>query len=57
MKHALNAAIVAGLIALTTVTASADGIGIHVGPIGVGIGVHHHRVCDWDHGYRHCFWR
>ena len=58
MKNIFQAALVAGMVALTTVGASAAGIGIHVGPIGVGVGVHHHRVCHSDRfGYRHCFWR
>jgi hypothetical protein len=58
MKNIFQAALVAGMVALTTVGASAAGIGIHVGPLGVGVGVHHHRVCHWDRfGYRHCFWR
>ena len=58
MKTTFKAALVAGFVALTTVGASADGIGIHVGPVGVGIGVHHHRVCHYGRdGYRHCFYR
>jgi hypothetical protein len=58
MKKSLKAAIVAGLLAMTSGAAMADGIGIHVGPVGVGIGVHHHhRVCEWRHGHRHCFYR
>jgi hypothetical protein len=58
MKTFFKAALVAGMFALTTVGASADGIGIHVGPVGVGIGVHHHRVCRMDRdGYRRCVWR
>jgi hypothetical protein len=57
MKRTLKAALIAGVMALTGGAALADGIGIHVGPIGVGVGVHHHRVCSWHHGYRRCFWR
>ena len=58
MKNVFKAALVAGMFALTTVGASADGIGIHVGPVGVGIGVHHHRVCHFSRdGYRHCYYR
>src|ERR1700733_7085111 len=48
MKNIFQAALVAGMVALTTVGASAAGIGIQVGPVGVGIGVHHHRVCHFD---------
>ena len=55
-----KAALVATTLALTTIGASAAGIGIYVGP-----NVHHrdfhnyhHRVCNFDHwGHRHCFWR
>jgi hypothetical protein len=57
MKRTLKAALIPGVMALTSGAALADGIGIHVGPIGVGVGVHHHRVCSWHHGYRRCFWR
>jgi len=60
MKHVLNAAIVAGVIALATAPAMAQGVGVYVGPVGVSIGIHHHhhRVCNVDYyGYEHCWWR
>lgn len=61
MKHVLNAAIVASLVALTAAPAAAQGVGVYVGPFGLGVGVHpyhHHRVCRIDYyGYEHCWWR
>jgi hypothetical protein len=59
MKHVLNAAIVAGVLALATAPAMAQ-VGVYVGPFGLGVGVHpyhHHRVCSVDYyGYEHCWW-
>ena len=56
MKNIFQAALVASMVTLTSVGASAAGIDIHIGPVGVG--VHHHRVCHFDRfGDRHCFWR
>jgi len=58
VKKIINVALVLGLVALTPVSASALGVGIHVGPVGVGVGFHHHRICRFDRfGYRHCWWR
>jgi hypothetical protein len=62
MKLMRKAAIVAGLIALTALPAAAQGVGVYVGPFGLGVGVHHHyyhhRVCTVDYdGYEHCWWR
>jgi hypothetical protein len=40
--------------------AMAQGVGVYVGPFGLGVGVHHyhqHRVCSVDYyGYEHCWW-
>ena len=62
MKSMLKkTALVAGLIALTAVPAAAQ-VGVHVGPLGFGFGVHphhyyQHRVCRMDYyGYEHCWW-
>lgn len=33
----------------------ADIIGAHVGPVGIGIGVHHYHHCGWRHHHRHCW--
>ena len=56
----LKAALVATMVAVTTASASAAGIGIYVGPSYRAHPHHfvHHRVCNFDRfGYRHCFWR
>jgi len=62
MKHVRNAAIVAGLIALSVAPAAAQ-VGVYLGPFGAGIGIYpdhrpyYHRVCDIDYyGYEHCWW-
>ena len=38
--------------------ASAEFVGAHVGPVGVGIGVHHHHHhhCWYRHHHRSCNW-
>ncbi len=61
MKTMLKkAALVAGLVAMTAAPAMAQGVGVYVGPFGLGVGVHHyhqHRVCSVDYyGYEHCWW-
>jgi hypothetical protein len=44
--------LIASLFALTLAgAANADVLGAHVGPLHVGLGVHHH------HHHRHCAWR
>lgn len=62
MKHVVNAAIVAGLFALTAAPAMAQ-VGVQIGPLGFGVYPHHHyyynhhRVCRTDYyGYEHCWW-
>jgi len=63
MKHTIKAALVAGVLAIaplaTVAPASADFVGIHVGPIhaGIHVGPHrHHYVCrGWGY-YRRCWW-
>ena len=60
MKHVLNVVIVAGALTLAAAPAMAQGVGVYVGPFGLGVGVHHpyhHRVCNVDYyGYEHCWW-
>jgi len=44
-------------IAMLSAGAANAGIGAHVGPLHIGIGVHHghHRHCDrWDRHHRDC---
>lgn len=63
MTNTLKAALVAGVLAIvplaTIAPASADFVGIHVGPLRVGahVGPHHrHYICrGWGY-HRHCWW-
>ncbi|HTW36629.1 MAG TPA: hypothetical protein VMD53_18570 [Rhizomicrobium sp.] len=64
MTSKLKAALVAGVLAIvplaTIAPASADFVGVHVGPIhaGVHVGPHHrHRYCHGWGYYRRCYWR
>lgn len=64
-RNLFKMALATTMIALTTVGASAAGIGIYIGPSPSYRPHHpphfvqrHHRVCHWDRfGHRHCFWR
>lgn len=63
MKHLINAAITAGLLALAVAPAAAQ-VGVYIGPNGAGVRVYHphrhwrRRVCRMDYyGYEHCWWR
>jgi len=64
MTNKLKAALVAGVLAVvplaTIAPASADFVGVHVGPIhaGVRVGPHHHHYYCHRWGYdRRCYWR
>jgi len=49
--------LIASIFALSLMgatAASADVIGVHVGPAHVGIGVHHHHHCWYRHHHRVC---
>jgi hypothetical protein len=62
MTNILKGALIAGVLAimpLATIPASADVVGVHVGPIraGIHVGPHHHRYCrGWGYD-RRCYWR
>jgi hypothetical protein len=42
--------------ALTTMPAQAEGVGIQIGPLGIGIGVDEYRNNCRDYGYRHRYY-
>ncbi len=57
MKNIFKAALIVALLPLATIApVSADVVGVHVGPVGVGIGIHHHhhRNCYWHHHHEVC---
>ncbi|MEJ0065328.1 MAG: hypothetical protein WDM85_07640 [Caulobacteraceae bacterium] len=51
--------LIASVLAMTLLGAGANAaiIGAHVGPVGLGIGVHghHHHHCGWRHHHRSCW--